>query len=85
MERQVVTMKIKVRMKLDQERAAYLQTLASDSKLALPDLLIRLIDFALITLEVGDLTLDSETPMPPLRGTWESARQSTVGSKRCAD
>ena len=77
-------MKIKVRVKLDQERAAYLQALASDSKLTLPDLLIRLVDFAIITLEVGDLTLDSETIMPPLRRTWESARPSTLGSKTCA-
>jgi hypothetical protein len=84
MEGQVVTMKIKVRLKLDQERAAYLQALASDSKLTLPDLLIRLVDFAIITLEVGDLTLDSETTMPPLRAMSESARPSTLGSKTCA-
>ncbi len=77
-------MKIKVRVKLDQERAAYLQALASDSKLTLPDLLIRLVDFAIITLEVGDLTLDAETTMPPLRATSESARPSTLGSKTCA-
>jgi hypothetical protein len=84
MEGQVVTMKIKVRVRLDQERAAYLQALASDSKLTLPDLLIRLVDFAIITLEVGDLTLDSETTMPPMRAMSESARPSTPGSKTCA-
>jgi len=77
-------MKIKVRVKLDEERAAYLQALATDSNLTLPDLLIRLVDFALITLEVGDLTLDSETTMPPLRTTWESTGPSTLGSKTCA-
>jgi hypothetical protein len=77
-------MKVKVRMKLDEERAAYLQALASESNLALRDLLVRLVDFAIITLEIGDLTLDSRMMMPPIRATRESDR-ATLGSKTCAD
>jgi hypothetical protein len=84
MERQVIAMKVKVRMKLDEERAAYLQALASESNLALRELLVRLVDFAIITLEIGDLTLDSRTMMPPIRATWERER-ATFGSKTCAD
>jgi hypothetical protein len=85
MEGQVIAMKVKIRVKLDQERATYLRALASDSELTLPDLLIRLLDFAIITLEVGDLTLDSKMSMPALRATGESDRASIAGSKACAD